>query len=105
MMALTTPQLNAVLNTLHNDFNTNPGEVFLSLLRIKPDYQHEVLVRTTEYAPAILTAMEHHQTLSALYFERVNELTTRRCRHEVAELSSKANEFHFKAKTMTEEQI
>ncbi|KAG5222097.1 ATP-dependent RNA helicase [Salix suchowensis] len=49
--------------------------------------------------------MESHQSLSRVFFDKANESVIRRCTNEVAELSLKVHDYHFNAKTMTEEQI
>ncbi|KAF4604189.1 hypothetical protein EYR40_001372 [Pleurotus pulmonarius] len=106
-MVLTTPQLDDVLNTLRDDFGTSPGEVFLLFLRNTANNEHQrgVSASIIEYAPEILTAMESHQSLSRVFFDKANESVIRRCTNEVAELSLKVHNYHFNAKTMTEEQI
>ena len=107
LMVLTTPQLNDVLNTLRDDFGTSPGEVFLLFLRNTANDEHQrgVSASIIEYAPEILTAMESHESLSRVFFDKANESVIRRCTNEVAELSLKVHNYHFNAKTMTEEQI
>ncbi|KAG9223644.1 hypothetical protein CCMSSC00406_0008527 [Pleurotus cornucopiae] len=106
-MVLTTPQLNDVLNTLRDDFGTSPGEVFLLFLRNTANDEHQcgVSAGIIQYAPEILTAMESHQSLSRVFFDKANESVIRRCTNEVAELSLKVHNYHFNAKTMTGEQI
>ncbi|KAF7422568.1 hypothetical protein PC9H_010724 [Pleurotus ostreatus] len=106
-MVLTTPQLNNVLNTLRDDFNTSPGEVFLLFLcnTANGEDQRGISAGIIEYAPKILTAMESHQSLSRVFFDKAKESVVRRCTKEVAELSLKVHNGHFNVKTMTEEQI
>lgn len=104
-MALTPTQLDAALNMLTEDFHTTPCELFLSLIRSTMHHQHSAFIEVIHRSPAILAAMEGHPRLSDLYLNTAKGLITRQCKNEVVKLSSKSNEFHFAANSMTEEQI
>lgn len=104
-MVLTPTQLDAALNMLAEDFHTTPCELFLSLIRSTMHHQHSAFIEVIHRSPAILAAMEDHPHLSDLYLNTAKELVTRQCKNEVVKLSSKSNEFHFAANSMTEEQI
>lgn len=98
-------RLNAILTTLSRDYQTTPAVLILSLLRSREHQEDEAVNDFACRSNELLEEMQLHPRCSGTFLERARFTVTGRCKEEITELASRSGEYHFKAKTMTEEQI